>query len=517
MPTTKGFYIGLMFDHAAARHRSAPVVLDTPLQLSPEDGTSVTVGRLSELVREVAGRLVTAGVRPGDRVAVYKTNNFDIALVSAAVQRVGAVPALFSPMLTGETASGLLARLDSPWLLTDAEKYTASGVDGTAARRILLVAGDELPGTESLSRHPVASLRGASVPAPDAPAFISHTSGTTGLPKLVVQTPDALYQRLRLQRLVASWVWRRETVALCVSFVHARFYSALDLGMSFGNPLLVAVDGSPENIGPFFARHRPGAVETQPNTFIDWETLAEADGRPLSSVRYYSATFDAMHPRTIQNLLGASVRRSPKFIQLYGQTETGPVAGRFYTARGAVGMDGRCVGWPLPGVIRMRVTGDDGRAVRAGTVGHIEVRSRTRAVTYLKEDARFAEQQNGSWWRMGDLGFMDRWGRLHMLDREIDSIDSVGSNLEIEDTLMERLPELREVVVLGGLGARPVPVVCTRGDEPLDAERWQLALSGLPELAGVVELPFDRVPRTSTWKVRRPDLIRMLEKDGIRG
>lgn len=179
-------------------------------------------------------------------------------------------------------------------------------------------------------------------------------------------------------------------------------------------------------------------------------------------------------------------------------------------------MDGRCVGKPLPGVIRMRITDDEGRRVKAGTVGHIEVNSRTRAITYLKEDARFAEQQNGSWWRMGDLGYLDRLGRLHLLDREIDSVGTVDSNLEIEDTLMERLPELREVVVLGGLGPVPVPVVCTRGDEPLDDERWRLALSGLPVLAEVVQLPFDRVPRTSTWKVRRPELIRLLEKEGVR-
>ncbi|WP_328912068.1 MULTISPECIES: class I adenylate-forming enzyme family protein [unclassified Streptomyces] len=516
MPRSKGFYIGLMFDRAARRHAAAPVVLDTPLQLSPQDGTTVTVGRLAELVRELAGRLVTAGVRPGDRVAVYKTNNFDIALLAAAVQRAGAVPALFSPMLTGETVSGLLERLDSPWLLTDADKFTATGLDASAARGVLLVAGEELPGTQSLSRHRAASLRGTSVPGPHEPGLISHTSGTTGLPKLVVQTPNALYHRLWLQKVVGSWVWRHETVALAVTFVHARFYSALDLGISYGNPLLIAVDTGPENIGPFFARHRPGAVETQPNTFIDWEVLADADGRPLSSVRCYSATFDAMHPRTIQTLLGASVRRGPKFIQLYGQTETGPVAGRFYTARGLARMDGRCVGRPLPGVIRMRITDDEGRRVKAGTVGHIEVNSRTRAITYLKEDARFAEQQNGSWWRMGDLGYLDRLGRLHLLDREIDSVGTVDSNLEIEDTLMERLPELREVVVLGGLGPVPVPVVCTRGDEPLDDERWRLALSGLPVLAEVVQLPFDRVPRTSTWKVRRPELIRLLEKEGVR-
>lgn len=514
MPNDKGFYIGSMFDLAAARHYTAPVVLDTPLQLAPDEGVRLTVGRLAEIVRDLAGRLRSAGVQPGQHVAVYKTNNFDIALLGAAAQRIGAVPALFSPLLDGATATRLLERLDQPWLLTDHDRFTASGVSPKPARRVLLVAGEQLPETELLDTHPVASLAGTSVPGLHEPAFISHTSGTTGLPKLVVQTPDALWQRLWLQKVVADQLWRRESVALCVSFVHARFYTALNLGLSYGNPLLVAVDDRPANIGPFFAQHRPGVVETQPNTFVDWETLAEADARPLSSVRYYSATFDAVHPRTIQVLLGASVRRSPKFIQLYGQTETGPVAGRWYTPRGAAGMDSRCVGWPLPGVIRMRIVDDAGEPVPAGTVGHIEVSSRTRAITYLGEDERFAEQLNGDWWRMGDMGFRDTYGQLHLLDRTTDRLDDVDSNLQIEDTLMGRLPELREIVVVAGPDGRPIPVVCTRDDSPLDPDRWRQAISGLAPMEDVVQMPFDRVPRTSTWKVQRHQLVKLLAEEG---
>lgn len=514
MPKEKGFYIGSMFDRAAARHGTAPVVLDTPLHVAPDEGVRLTVGRLADLVREIAGRLVAAGVQRGQHVVVYKTNNFDIALLSAAAQRIGAVPALFSPMLDGATATRLLERLDQPWLLTDQEKFTGSGVSAKPTRRVLLVAGEQLPDTQLLRSHPVASLVGTSVPGVREPAFISHTSGTTGLPKLVVQTPDALWQRLWLQKVVADRLWRSESVALCISFVHARFYSALDLGLSYGNPLLVAVNDSPENIGPFFAQHRPGVVETQPNTFVDWELLAEADGRPLSSVRYYSATFDAVHARTIQVLLGSSVRRSPKFIQLYGQTETGPVAGRWYTVSGAADMDSRCVGWPLPGVIRMRIVDDQGKPVRPGTVGHIEVSSRTRAITYLGEDARFADQLDGNWWRMGDMGFRDKLGQLHLLDRAIDRVDSIDSNLEIEDTLMERLPELREIVVVPGGSGKPVPVVCTRDDSPIDSGRWRHALAGLPAMEDVVQMPFDEVPRTSTWKVQRLKLIELLAGDG---
>ncbi|WP_034092080.1 class I adenylate-forming enzyme family protein [Streptacidiphilus albus] len=517
MPGPKGFYIGLMFDRAAARHGRAPVFLDRPLDLAPGEGTRLTVGRLAALVRETAGRLISAGVLPGDHVAVYKCDNFDIALLAAAVQRVGAVPALLSPQLEGAVAARLLGRLERPWLVTDGRKLALAGFSPSAARQVLVVAGQPPAAGRALGGLAVASLGGVRVPGVHEPAFISHTSGTTGVPKLVVQSPDALWQRLRLQKLVAAATWRRETVALCVSFVHARFYSALDLGLSHGRPLLVAVDGSPQSIGPLFAEHRPGAVETQPNVYIDWEELAGYDGRPLSSVRYFSATFDAMHPRTVQTLLNASARRRPAFIQLYGQSETGPVTGTWYRRRDLDRLDGRRVGRGLPGVTRLRIVGEDGVPVAAGTTGHIEVSSRTRALTYLGEDPRFRANLNGRWWRMGDMGFKDSLGRVHLLDREIDRVEDLDSGLRLEDDLMERLPELREVVIVAGADGVAVPVVCTRGDAALDAARWRRATAGMPALGPVRQLPFDQVPRTSTWKVRRPELIALLEAGDAAG
>ena len=508
------FRIGEMFDQAAERHRTAQVILDVPLGLAPEDGTTLTVGQVADHVRRISARLSGAGVERGHRVAIHKTDNFDIALLASAVQRIGAVPALLSPALPGEVVTGLLERLEKPWLLTDRQKLDTSTLDLTAARQTLLCAGEERADCVSLTRFADAPVAPPNPPGRHEPALITHTSGTTGLPKLVVQTPDALGQRLRPQKVLAARTWRHESVALCMSFVHARFYSALFLALSYGNPLIVAVDPDPARIGPLFARTRPGAVETQPNTFIDWETLAGAENAPLSSIRYYSATFDAMHPRTIATLLDASTRRLPFFLQMYGQTETGPVTANLYTRRGAHRADGRCVGWPFPRVIRLRVVDDDGRALGPGEVGHLEVKSRTRAVTYLGEDERFASQVTDGWWRMGDMGRKDRWGRVHLLDREIDQLGVIDSNLRVEDQLMARLPELREIVLVSGVDGRPLPVVCTRDDGALDPDRWAMATAGLPPMAPPRQIPFDLVPRTATWKVRRPELVQAL-RDGV--
>lgn len=507
----KGFYIGAMFDEAATRYANREIILDRPTDVAPERGTDFTYAGLADLVADLSARLWAVGVRPSERVCIQKTHNFDIVALACAVARIGAVPALLSPSLDGDTATELVRRLDRPWVLTDAQTLAGplSGI-GSVARDVLVAAGGPVPGTTDLGEYANAPRRPAVRLHPSQPTMITHSSGTTGTPKLAVHTAARLWHRLVPQQLW-SWPMRNETVAFCLTFVHSRFYHALGVFLRYGSRIVIAADHDPVTIGPLFARTRPGVVETHPNTFVDWEDLVRAAGRPLAGVRYYTSTFDAMHPRTIERLLRASRRRFPVFLQFYGQSETGPVAGRWYTKRGIARADGRCVGLPLPGFVRLRVIGPDGRPVRRGETGYIVVKHRARAITYLGEEKRYGEQLSRGWWRMGDMGYRGRYGLLYLLDREVDRIENMDSNLAAEDVLMSRLEELREVVIVRGADGTAVPVVATRDEAPLDTERWTRAAADFPGLGAPVQMPFDEMPRTATWKIRRSVLERMLE------
>jgi fatty acid CoA ligase FadD22 len=343
------------------------------------------------------------------------------------------------------------------------------------------------------------------------PALITHSSGTTGLPKLAVHCPNAMWNRLIPQKLI-GWLTRGETAAVCMSHVHSRFYHALGVFLHYGSPVVALVNHDPASVGPLLAREQPGIVETHPNTFVLWEELADARGGPLQSVRCFGSTFDAIHPRTIQRLLGASQRRGAYLMQLYGQSETGPVAARWFTRRSADKANGRLVGFGLPGFTRLRIVDDYGQPCHDGDLGHIEARTRGRILTYLGANEKYVEQLDGSWWRMGDVGHVNRWGALYLADREVDQIDSVDSNLEIEDLLMSRLDELREVVIVAGATGEAIPVICTKDDRPLVAGRWQAATAGLTAMAPPVVCRFDDLPRTGTWKIKRLEVARQLSE-----
>ncbi|MER8226325.1 hypothetical protein ABTZ58_38680 [Streptomyces sp. NPDC094143] len=131
-------------------------------------------------------------------------------------------------------------------------------------------------------------------------------------------------------------------------------------------------------------------------------------------------------------------------------------------------------------------------------------KSNGRIVTSLGKHEPREKRADGDRWRMGDVAYRAKWGRLRLLDREVDEIPGIDSTLEIEDKLFARLPELTEVVIVPGPGDRPVPVVSTRGDQPLDAVAWKSAVVDCRRgptrcRGGWKACRRPRPPRSSAW------------------
>jgi acyl-coenzyme A synthetase/AMP-(fatty) acid ligase len=512
----RGLYLGIVPETAAARGSSTLLTFDHDLDILPEAGRRLTVAELAYHVDDLAGRLWAAEVRPGERIAIHKAANFDVWVLATAAARIGAVPVMLSPALDGATVGALLSRLDQPHLLTDVHKFDALAdvpVRGLT-KRVIIVTGCR-PGAASLTELAGAPRVQPVFGALDEPALITHTSGTTGLPKLVVHTPRTQRLRLRPQLALLALMRKRETVAIHISFVHSRMYAAMALCLSKAMPVLLMKESDPDEVAGLFLKHRPGFIEVLPNSLMEWEGLADDPRKPFASVKYFSSTFDAIHPRTISRLLRSSERRAPLFFQIYGQSEVGPAVGRPYFRRSAHRTDGRCVGYPLPGGARVRVVSRDGKRPSARNPGFIEVRWKGLAKTYFGEQERYDANLHDNWWRTGDVGYRTRRGCLHMLDREVDMIPGVRSSLEIEDLVLSRLEELSELVVVPGPKSEPIPVICTNEDQPLDRDRWRAAVVEFPELADPIQIPRIELPRTATMKVKRIELSRRIHEQMV--
>lgn len=511
--------LGLIVEKAASRFGPIPLWLDRPLDIAPELGLELDYVRLSALIADTTGRLSAAGASAGDYVAILKRDNMDVFVLAAAASRLGAVPALLSPTLGSTAVAELLARLGSPLVIADRAAIQSHRL--IDQRRKVVVIGGDMDGAIGFNQLPAAPPPPVVTRAPDQMAAITHTSGTTGVPKLCMHTGRSLAGQACIQFIAHKvMLTRRDVFATCPTSIHARVLSGWHALLAVGCGHLALFETDPATTATFLSRYRPTVVDTFPNLYIRWEQFADDPRGPLSNVRFFISTFDAVHPRTIQRLLAASKRPFPLWVQGYAQSEVGlaTLSVRPRRRKRPPTGDARDVGWAVPGLTRVRITDSGGNRIRWGRVGQIEVGSVGQIAGYLGEEERTASRWNEGWWRMEDLGCITPWGSLRLFGRHVDAIPGFPDALAMEDKLLARLPELNELVILPPLDGRlPTPIVCTIGDQPLDRARWETAMRGLPTLAEPIQRRWADLPTTATWKVRRSELLAQLADGGMRG
>jgi acyl-coenzyme A synthetase/AMP-(fatty) acid ligase len=493
------------------------VALDRPMDLAPELGTEVTGRMLGELVLKTSRRLQAAGVKRGDEIAVVKSNHLDVQIIAAAVIRLGGLTVLLSGEVATFDVEAMLRRMSKPLLITDQWTLGQGSLKGLpvhelASRVIVLdseVAGERLPeDLDGTDPEPVAL-------APDQPILVTHSSGTTGTPKMVIQSTSSLLGHVRPQvQIMRMLRLRGRPYAVQLAFGHVRTTTLLLGALTVGIPLVLISRPAAEAVARILLRERPYVLETYPNVFTLWEELASSPERPLSTVRFFFTSFDALHSRTCRRILRGSRRFMPVFLFSLGLSELGPLIFKPITPFVVRHWDSRCIGWRIRNPrIAVRVADQRTGAPieQVGVNGRLQARTEGRMVTYYGEDKRAQEASDGEWFATGDIVHRTRWGCYHLMDREPEFDAEFGSGLRAEDALLERLPQLNEVVVIHRPGMRATLVYSTFGDDSIPSAAWQAATADLPPMAEPVHITWSAFPRTATTKVRRSLVRKQLE------
>lgn len=298
--------------------------------------------------------------------------------------------------------------------------------------------------------------------APDAIAFVLYTSGTTGPPKGVLLSYDAL--AAGLDGVADAWAWTTQDVlahGLPLFHVHGLVLGVLG-ALRLGSGLLHVGRPTPER---YADAARAGATLLFGVPTV-WSRLADAPehAAALRGARLLvsgSAALPVPVFERLRTLTGHAV------AERYGMSET-----LITLATRADGpREAGCVGVPLPGVTT-RLRDDDGAPVPhdGACVGHLEVRGPSLFAGYLhRPDATAEAWTADGWFRTGDVACISPDGRHRIVGRaSVDLIKSGGYRIgagEIESTLLGH-PAVAECAVLGvpddDLGQRIVAVVVPR-------------------------------------------------------
>ncbi|ARP73759.1 AMP-dependent synthetase [Streptomyces pluripotens] len=495
-------------------HPDAPALtFDTPVDGLPA-WQPLSVRRLDHAVRIRASALHELGIRRRDPVAVQASNASDNILGFLALTRLGAIPALVNPLLDGPLTARYLAERLGPGvrLLADAEHLNAlTGHRHTPLADIRsLVAGD--PDT---APTPYRHWGGD-------PIAITHSSGTTGLPKAVVHSHDSLYaairHRLRLPRPQGS-----HRMLSALPSPHAATLIAVNLALSFGSELLPLSRQTGPDVLDSIERWRPASVYGFATT---WTDLARHDlsARDLDSVALWWNTGDCAHETHIRRLVNAGTREQATrdgrvripgsvFVDGLGSTEMGH--SHFFISHSADSSRyGRCVGRPHA-FVDCAVLGPDGDELPPGEVGELGTRSPTLALGYWNDSETTYRTRVRGYFLTGDLMYRDEEGYYYHVDRAVDSVDLPGGQrlhtALCEEHVLAACPEVLDCTVVavrsGDRTTTDVLLQLAPGAAPSDdrapAIRDALGPDVAATLRDILVVADEELPLGPTGKVRK--------------
>ncbi|MFI5043816.1 MAG: class I adenylate-forming enzyme family protein [Acidimicrobiales bacterium] len=462
----------------------------------------VDADELSAMVSSLAGALANRGIGRGDIVAWQLPNWFETVVLYRASWTVGATAAPIHHQAGAGEVAHMVGQLDpticfaAPGLPLG-ELAPADPVrDGSGVFDSLLSGGlTGEPGTEGV---PVAG------PSPSDVALVMFTSGSSGVPKGVIQTHRGLSYKMRLMvdvhRLGVDDV---SLMPLPMAHVSG-LLNGLLVPAAAGMTTVLMERWDPAVGLDLIERERVSFMVGPPPLFTALMDRPDFSSERVSSLRVLSTGAMGVSTEFVSRStreLGAQVKRS------FGSTELPTIATTladdpFERSRDT---DGRVVG---EGELRTvdQTTGDE---TKAGEAGEVVYRGPEMLHGYLDPAATEATIRDG-WFHTGDLGVLDDDGWLRIVGRLKDTIIRGGENIapaEVEHVL-EAHPGVRQAVVVGypdpAVGERVAAFVV--GDGVLDlawcrawfAER-EVARFKVPEL--VVQL--DAVPTLAAGK---PDL-----------
>ncbi|MFD7862471.1 class I adenylate-forming enzyme family protein [Streptomyces sp. NPDC059783] len=438
--------------HAWAERPDAPVVYWSGQRLTARDCLSAVLG--------TAAALRDAGIAPGGTVALLTAANHPTALLAryaahllgAPVVSVRAAnPRSDAEMLSPEVQAGVLRDTGSRVLVADETTAArASALVSPALRGLLLPAPGRSAPRGGGSLTPVPGGAGP-VPGavasydPGARARITFTSGTTGLPKGIVQSHRVWNATVGCYPAVPGPGGPARILA--VTPVSHTVGSMVDAVLASGGSVVLHEHFDADEVLDAFGRL--GVTDTYlavPHLYRLTERLGAGGGPDLSALRrvVYSGTPAAPH-----RIAEALRWFEGPLSQLYGSSEAGGICGLDRLDHREPELLGS-VGRPFPGVgLRLRDP-DTGHDVPRGAVGEVCVRSATVMDGYLGRGTSEGRTPDG-WLRTGDLGLLDVYGRLRLTGRLGQVIKSGGQKVHpaaVERVLTE-CPAVRQAVVFG--------------------------------------------------------------------
>lgn len=476
----------------------------------------ISHARLDKLIDTAASRLLSAGVKPGDVIALTFPNSIEFVIMFLAVIRVRATAAPLNAAYTADEFEFYMSDSESKILLTSKEgnepaQAAASKLKIPHVNASLSEADSDVSLSSSASHLEFdadAESFSKLINDPNDVSLFLHTSGTTSRPKGVPLTQLNLASSVNNIKSVYKITESDSTVIVLPLFhVHglmAGLLSSLGAGGAVTLPAAGRFSASTfwSDMNKYNATWYT-AVPTIHQIILDRHLSSpEASYPKLRFIRSCSA---ALAPSILARLEEAF---SAPVLEAYAMTEASHLM-----ASNPLPEDGPHIAGSVgkPVGQEMAILDENGKQQGANASGEVCIKGPNVTKGYKNNPEANKSAFLFGWFHTGDIGYFDSDGYLHLVGRIKELINRGGekiSPIEVDSVLLSH-PEIAQAVAFGVPDDKygeeiNCAVIPREGADIDEAEvlkhcKKNLAIFKVPKKVFIT----DNLPRTATGKIQR--------------
>jgi acyl-CoA synthetase (AMP-forming)/AMP-acid ligase II len=473
-----------------------------------QDERQVTYGQAVAMMDRIGAALQRDKVAQRSAIAICAATSIEYALLFLGALSVGVVAAPLAPSSTPEQLVGMAKDSGAKLLFLDAS--TADSLKGVAGVTRISLDGSAADATFENWIAPEGAKPQPVVIEQRDPFNIIYSSGTTGLPKGIVQSHRMRWGHVTRAR---DYGYVEDSVTILSTPLYSNttlvaFFPTL----SGGGTVALMKKFNAKAFLDLAQRLRATHAMLVPVQYARIMALPEFDSYDLSSFRMKSATSAPFSAELKADVL----KRWPGgLVELYGMTEGGGSC-ILYAHQFPNKLD--TVGRPAEGH-DIRLIDEDGKEVGPGEVGEIVGSSAMIMNGYHNQDEKTRESlwvspEGKVFMRTGDVGRFDQDGFLKLMDRRKDMIISGGFNIYPSDleAELQQHPDVKECAVVGvksaEWGETPLAFVVLHEGAKASAEDLRAfanAKLGKTQRLSKIEL-MKELPRSAIGKILKREL-----------
>ena len=481
----------------------------------------ISYAEYGELIESLARGFVSAGLNPGEVIAIYLANSWEFAASYHAATLAGGIPTLLNPSYREREVRYQLDNSGAAFLISDGPNLEGINLGGLSNLRRVYTTRHSIAGSEDFSM--LLKSRPTRFPEPNQPsnqtlAALPYSSGTTGLPKGVMLSHLNLVANV--YQFIApngSPLCPNDVILCFLPLYHIYGLNVmLNPALTLGATLVLMPRFQPTDLFRLLIEEQITMMPTVPPALNAMCQAAETGQFPKDhKVRWVKSGAAPLSPelaKRFTSLTGIPV------CQGYGMTEASPVTHVGYLEPELY--NATSIGQPLAQT-ECRVVNANGNEASANEPGELVMRGPQFMLGYWKEPQATVAALRDGWYWSGDLVTHDANNFFYVRDRLKEMIKYKGfpvAPAEIEAVLLEH-PAVRECAVVGkpdpAAGEIPVAFVALRdsstASQKTKDELCAFVCERLTSYKQPREVHFiNAVPKTASGKLLRRELRQQL-------